>query len=73
METYKDSIEKPMAISIEDLKTRLGGKYGNQINNNMKRIFCTVVECALGFNRFDEKAEAALKEAKARIAEMKKN
>jgi len=27
METYKDSIGKPMAISIEDLKTRLGGKY----------------------------------------------
>ena len=27
MESYKDSIGKPMAISIEDLKTRLGGKY----------------------------------------------
>ena len=30
MQTYKDSIEKPMAISIEDLKIRLGGKYGNK-------------------------------------------
>ena len=27
MESYKDSIGKPMAISIEDLKTRFGGKY----------------------------------------------
>ena len=65
METYKDSIGKPMAISIEDLKTRLGGKYKDQINNNMKRIFYIIVECALGFNRFDEKAEAALKRSKS--------
>ena len=31
MESYKDSIEKPTSISIEDLKTRLGGKYKGSI------------------------------------------